>query len=291
MSNSAKVSIRGRALLVSAAVALGALVTTHPAAAQAPRLALAGTTKIIATASSSSARVDVSRDVAFSGQCYPESAATLSGTAAAVVVALIPVHDPGNAVYFGRFPRQEGGHTFSSLCGGGATLKAGSYTLVMVRTAGTATLTLRLSGLAGRRVLRPSASHAGARIATLSPVAPYNSTGSMASFGASGSLASKGLVMVFGWMRSGVSAVATLGDCEVGGPLASLAPMWLAQAPGCPLGGSGFNVPGPKGSGTDFHGGGIANVNAGPYSAGFYYLSQAAADSAGGLAVWIPNAS
>lgn len=276
--------------MMIAATALAAFVTTHPAAAQAPRIALAGTTTIIAASASSSAQVDVHRDIAFSGQCYPESAATISGTAVSVLVALIPTNDPGNPVYFGRFPRQEGGRTFSSLCGGG-TLKAGTYTLVMVRTAGTATLTLRLPGLPGRRVLAPAATRAGASIATLSPVSPYNTTGSMASFGASGRLKTKGLVMVFGWMRSGISAVAMMGDCEVDGQLAEMAPMMIAQAPGCPIGGSGFTIPGPKGSGTNFHGGGIGNVDPGPYLTSFYYVSQAPADSAGGMAVWIPNAS
>lgn len=291
MANVARVSTRRGPLLLSAAVALALLSTVnHPAQARTPRTMLAGTTSVTANSPSASAQVDLTRDVPFSGNCYPERAATVTGTAAAVVVALIPNTDPGNPVYFGRFPQREGGHTFSSLCGAG-TLKAGAYTLVMVRTAGTATLTLRLPGLAGRRTVMAAPTRSGATLALLAPVSPYNSTGSVASFGASGKLNSKGLVYVLGWMRSGVSAMATLGDCEVDGPLAELAPMMLAQAPGCPVGGSGFSVPGPRGSGTSFHGGGLGNVQAGAYSAGLYYASQAPADSAGGMAVWIPTSS
>lgn len=288
-----RTSAHRRVWLLIATTALSAMVlTTHPAGAATPPITLAGTTTITAISAASSAQIDVARDIAFSGTCYPENNVTVTGTAAAVLVTLIYNNNPGTpAEHFGRFQPQEGGHTFSTMCGGGAALKAGRYTLVMQHTPGTATLTLRLPGLGGQRSFTPTATRSRTSIALLSPVSPYDRNASIASFGATDTLTAKGMVLVFGWATTGLSAVSSVGDCEVDGPVAASAPAILTQAPGCPVGGSGFDIPGPRGAGTSFHGGGIGNVDPGLRTVSLYYISQAPASSAGGFAVWIPTKS
>lgn len=232
--------------------------------------------------------VVVPRTVPFGGLCFPEPAVTVSGTAEIVVAVLIPPDRKVPATLFGRLPRRAGAsRVFSTECGGGSALAAGRYRLLLLHSPGTARVSLRLQGVRGRVALRPRPT-SGARLVDLPVVPPYDATGERAaSYAATRAFAGKGLVEVVGWMTSGVSAVSTLGDCEVTGSLASLPPA-VAQAPGCLLGGSGQSVPGPKGSGTDFHAGGLGNIEGDTISAGFFFQSQAPATSAGGIGLWIP---
>lgn len=276
------------------AAAVGAAViglSAPPASAGATPVPLAGVTTIAAAAAASSTRVSVARDVTLTGLCFPEAAVTFTGSADGAVLVLVPVDDPGNPVYFGRFPKAEGSESFSSLCGSGAPLKRGTYTAVLLHSPGSVAVTLRLPGLTGKKAIKPAPSTAGAKLAKLSPVAPYDSLHGVGTFGASDRLTGKGMVLVFGWLRTPTTAVQTVGDCEVEGALAELAPLVVAQAPGCPLGGSGSNIPGPAGSGTIFHGGGVANVDPGVFSAGLYYVTQSQPKSAGAMAIWLPNAA
>lgn len=62
--------------------------------------------------------VDLPKTVTFGGHCDPEPQVAARGTADAAVVALVPlgVKSPTPDL-FGRLPRREGGHTFSTMCG------------------------------------------------------------------------------------------------------------------------------------------------------------------------------
>lgn len=283
------VAHRSRALLLTTALLLGVFTARPGAAGPASVHVLAGRTTITSTASSSTARVWLGRGVTLTENCFPDTVTKITGSAQVVVLALTPLRDPGSPVIFGRFPRQEGGHTFSSPCNG-ARLEAGFYSLHLLHTPGTAAVTLQLPGLAGRSSFVATASGgAGAKVSVLPAVAPYRTLGAAGSFAATGSLAGRGAVYAFGWMHTGLSAAATMGDCEVDGPLAALPPA-LVQSPGCPFGGSGSDTPGPRGNGESFHAGGLGNAQPGAYSIGLYYLSEAVPHDAGAIGAWIPNA-
>ena len=282
--------IRRLAAIAGAAVVCGFSPAIDNASAAPSYVSLAGTTTVPLGLSTSTQLVNVPKALSFPGSCAPEPLVSVAGTADAVVVALVPVGVKSpTPVLFGRLPRAQGGKTFSTLCGAGATLAAGKYKLVALRTSGTATVTLRLPALAGRIRLAPHRASAAASIARLDAVQPYATTSHAASFAATHDLAGQGFVMVIGWNRLPNGSFLEHGDCEVSGPEVDL-PVAATAAPGCPLGGGGLSTPTRVGSGDNFWAGGVSNVTGGTYSAGYFVLTDQTPVTAGAIAVWVPFA-
>lgn len=280
-----------RLLAAAASLAVaGGLAPAAVGAAAPSYVALAGTTTVPLASSTGTQLVSVPKTVKFGGFCEPEPQVSVAGTADAVVIALIPVGVTSpTPILFGRLPKSQGGKTFSTLCGGGSALPAGKYKMVTLRTAGTATVTLRLPTLGGRLRVATHRANAAATIARLDAVQPYTMTSEVASFASTHPLAGQGFVMVVGWNRLPSGSVLEQGDCEVSGPESSL-PIAATGAPGCPLGGGGLSVPTEVGPGDNFWAGGISNVAAGAYSAGYFVLTDQSFVTAGAIALWVPFA-
>jgi hypothetical protein len=251
-------------------------------------LPLAGTTTVPLTSPTSSQLVSLPKAVVFGGLCEPEPLVSVSGTADAVVLALVPVGVASpTPILFGRLPKAEGDRTFSTLCGNGAAIPAGKYKLVALRAAGTATATLHLPGLRGHVRLAPHRAAVPATLARLDPVQPYAPTSGAASFAATHPLVGKGFVMVIGWNRVQSDSALVQGDCEASGAETTL-PLVATEAPGCPLGSGASNVPTAVGPGENYWAGGESNVAADTYSAGYFVVTGQAPATAGALGLWVP---
>lgn len=149
-------------------------------------------------------------------------------------------------------------------------------------------LVLRLPGLKGSVSLSPGRAHAATKFTKLPVLQPYSPATGATSYAATARLAAKGFVMVVGWNRVAGDAATTNGDCEVSEPESTQLPIAATEAPGCPLGSSGMSIPTVAGASDNFWVGGISNVDAGVYAAGYFVLTSAPPKSAGAFAVWVP---
>ena len=288
IGNGAQAS-RRLAILVSACAVLGAVVPSTTAGAAASIVKLAAVTTVHFGPSTGSMVVELPKTVTFGGQCDPEPQVTARGTADTAVVALVPlgVKSP-TPNFFGKLPRREGGHSFSSMCGDGSQLAAGKYKLVTLSSGGSMSLVLRLPGLAGGVSLSPAIARAPAKLVRLPLLEPYSATTGATSYAGTGRLAGKGFVMVVGWNRVAGDAATTNGDCEVSEPESTQLPLAATEAPGCPLGSGGMSVPTVSGASENFWIGGESNVGGGVYAAGYFVMSSVAPTSAGAIAMWVP---
>ena len=261
--------------------------TVQAGAAPAP-VTLAGTTHVSATAGAASTVVRLPRDVTLDGQCYGEKTVGVSGSADAVLLAMHPLGG-GEPQQFGRFPERQGRATFSSLCGGRSTLAAGTYRLVLLKSAGTATVTLRLPGLTGTAKVSPR-TPSSASLVDLPAISAYETaSGVVGSFGDTRELTSQGALTVAAWVDTDLSAVVTMGSCD---KKREATQDELANArdfaPGCPTGGSSSTVPGPRGAGMSYFASTYSGIDAASWGSGFYYVSQSPVKNVGALAAWIP---
>lgn len=279
----------GRGWLALAALAALAVMPTAEAATAPRGPAIAGVTTFTARTPVSRTVVEVPRPVAFSGSCFPESAVSVTGSAEQVMLVLIQRGTKGAGLaYFGRFPRREGSRTFSSMCGSPSVLAAGTYDVVLLRSAGTARVTLRTS-LPGRAAFTPTHGSRAVIASLDTAFATDDASGTVVgSNGAQHVLAGRGLIVDAGWVQNGKTAdLQSAGDCIVSQTPAAV-PDDVAYAPGCPAGDSGSSIPGPAGAGQQYIGGSLSNIPTGPYADSVYYVNAGVVSSAGGVAAWIP---
>lgn len=187
-----------RTAFVSAA-ALTAVLAVVPASAEEPLL-LAGTTTIVAPGGSAHMPVRVPATVTLPSGYLDPSYVSVTGTADVVVVYLVPARPRPllqEPVTFGRVRVGTSRHTMAGFPNGVSTIAAGDYDLVVLHTAGTATVQLRLPGLRGSTTLR---------VEGLSParIAPLGADPGVvgASGGVYGTLPGRGFVNVAGFVRT-----------------------------------------------------------------------------------------
>lgn len=286
--------MRGRLTAAMVAVALlgpvaGSVGPALAATRTAFPVALAGTTRIVAPDHPARMVVQVPRPVRFGGQGYLDLPyIRVDGTASAVAVYLIPVHTrlrSEEVTMFGRLPSSLGQHTIASFPGGNESVAPGDYDLLVVHSAGTATVTINFPGLKARSTLAPRRRSA-ATIALLK--VPPLLDDRLAPAGSSeiinGKLASTGFIDVNVGVEVRPGAVTQLSMCMYpgGGDLPSVA----NTAPGC-SDGDGAQFLTAQGdlaySGTDF-----LNWARGTYGASIDYRTTNLPTGVAGWAAWVP---
>ncbi|HEV2892057.1 MAG TPA: hypothetical protein VGX28_16915 [Frankiaceae bacterium] len=278
--------MRWRTALVSLC---SVVALTPPGATAAPAVPLAGRTTIAAPAAAGQVVVQVPRNVSLPGVCTSAPEVAVTGTAAFVAVVLVPTpYKAGDVdVIFGRLPN---GRTFDTVCTmGERRLAAGSYLLTVVHTPGTASVTLALPGIGGRRSL--SGLRGVPATAAVLPAfgTPADVKATTGAWGAEGTLARQGLTATVTWLSGSLDA-AVFGDCiyppdaPAGG-----APPPLRYAPGCPAGQVAMSW--AVRSRSAFFASSALVVPPGSYGLGAWYTVPAGAVTDGGtVGLWVPLA-
>lgn len=279
-------AMRIRALVACVVSVAGLTATASPA--QSAPVRLAGRTTITAPRGAGQLLVQVPRTVMLPGSCATAPEVSVSGTAAFAAVVLVPTpYRAGqSAVVFGRLP---GGRVFDTICAvGQRPLPAGTYTLTVVHTPGTATVTLTLPGLAGRVSLtRLRAARASAAVLPRFH-APTDVSASAGGWGAEGRLAGTGMTATVTWLAGRLDA-AVYGDCAYPPDAPTSAPAEVRYAPGCPVGQAALSW--AVGSTAVLFAASTLGVPAGTYGIGAWYAAPVGAVTSGGtVGLWVPFA-
>lgn len=256
----------------SIALACAVLLTTAALAAPAAAdsvsnpLALAGQVELHSEGLAGSARVLLPTDVNLPGNCLNTPVISVTGTASAVMLRLVPAdgRPASEGVVLGALPD---GTTFDDRCGD-RKLRAGTYDLTTVRDKGTARVGLVLPGLAGSATVVASLPSA-ARVAALPLVSDPAVAAATASYGSTVELAGKGTTVVAGSVAAAIGGTVLRSTCEYApGSAAGLPPAIAYSAP-CPAGGAsrGLGI-----GGDSITVGSTTGRPAGEYGLGFYYV-------------------
>jgi hypothetical protein len=226
-----------RAAFAAVLVLCVALVAPASGAPASGDVLVLGATNRFELPTESAARVivEVPRDTAVEiaappSQC-PSPALRITGTAEHVVVQLLP--HPYAVGYAPLTIARVGGVAMDDLCVFGE-LKAGTYTLDVVHSSGTAQLEMDLPDLVGDVVVtEEDFTTTTASMTTLAAVEdPTADTGTTTIWGGYTQLAGQGSVLVAGWFDpAAATGVATDGTCLTEGP--PPLPEWVAFGPTC----------------------------------------------------------
>ena len=276
--------MRGRAAVACVVTVLGLVGVGSTGAAAPP--SLAGRTTITAPAGAGQVLVRVPRTVNLPGDCNNSTGVSVRGTSAfaAVVLAHKPYRPGVPNVVLGRLPDGRGFDTVCSM--DERPLAAGTYTLTVVHTPGTAVISLALPGLGGRLSL--SRFRAVRATAAVLPkfATPADVSKVAGGWGTEGHLVGEGMTATIGWL-SGTIDAALFGDCNYAPGVHDTVPREVRYAPGCPTGDSAMSWA-VRATGV-FFGASTLGVPAGTYGVGAWYTAPAGSVVSGGaVGLWVP---
>lgn len=270
--------------------ALLGLLSAPAASAQPSAIVLAGRNHFDVTGSET-AVVSLPRDVTFGGHCLTPDDFAVTGSAEVVVVTLTPhPYQIGQSTtVMGRLPESAWAELFDSMCGD-REMPAGSYTLHIAATEGTAQVRLDLPGVAGESDIETVASDAEVHVLprVASPTDPAST--SAAVWGKEAVLSGQGFAAVVGWAKNSPDAdtsLANLTSCySQADDHLTAAPPFIRYGRACSDAAVTMHntVNGAAGTGL-FHISTATNIPAGDYGLGFNYTATPGLSGGGAIAL------